>query len=192
MNRPEAERQIDPARQRKARIALIALAALFVLPFAAAAVLHLSGWKPSDTRNHGEMLQPLLDLRDLSLERADGSAYAWQPYDRVWQIAVVPTPDCAQACVDLVDGLDKVWQLQGRRADRLNVLWFGTLPADAKRFRTLVEMAPNAGLAARLTGLATQGRPNAYLIDPNGYVVLRYAQDFDVAHLREDVTRMLK
>ena len=192
MNQPKTDAPIDPVRQRRARMALIALAALFVLPFAAAAVLHLSGWKPTQTRNHGEMLQPLLDLRDLSLKRADGSVYAWQPYDRVWQVAVVATPDCAQVCVELVDGLDKVWQLQGRRADRLNVLWFGALPADAARFRTLIEMTPDAGLSARLPGLATQGRPNAYLIDPNGYVVLRYAQDFDVAHMREDVTRMLK
>lgn len=187
-----SSRSIDPARRRRTRLALIGLFALFVLPFAAAALLHLSGWRPTQTRNHGELLSPVVDLRDLALQRANGSTYAWEPFERRWQIAVLATPDCGQDCIDLIEGLDKVWQLQGRRADRLDVLWFGPVPEGAVHFRRFVPMRPDTTLAARLPRVATHGRPNAYLIDPSGYAVLRYDADFDVAHLREDVTRMLK
>lgn len=31
-----------------------------------------------------------------------------------------------------------------------------------------------------------------YVIDPNGFVVLRYAPDTDLAGLREDLARLLK
>lgn len=191
MNTP-LEPSIDPVRRRRSRLMLVGVFALFTLPFLAAAVLHLSGWKPTDTRNRGELLSPMVQLEDLQLERADGTPYAWAPYDRRWQVAVVATPGCAQVCVELIDGLDKVWQLQGRRADRLDVLWFGAVPEGAVPFRRFVPMLPNAELAARLPGLATQGRPNAYLVDPNGNVALRYGADFDVADLREDAARMLK
>lgn len=189
---PATPPAVDPARRRRARIGLIALFALFVLPFLAAATLHLSGWRPTDTRNHGQMLSPLVPLDDLALQRADGSAYAWEKYERRWQVLVVAPSGCAQACVDLIAGLDKVWQLQGRRADRLDVMWFGPVPEGALRFRRFVPMREDPALAARLPGLATSGAPNAYLVDPAGYVVLRYDAGFDVAQLREDAARMLK
>lgn len=177
--------------QTRSRFLLLLLAALFAAPVLVAVLLHASGWEPSRTRNHGELLRPALDLRDAALRRADGSPYAWEPEARRWRIVVVPTADCPD-CAGLVAGLDKVWQLQGRRADRLDVLWFGPLPAGAQPFRRLVLMQPDAAFAARLPRLATQGAPNAYLLDPQGFLALRYEPGFDVAHLREDVAQLLK
>ena len=183
---------IDPARRRRNRIMLVLLALMFLLPVGGASLLHLSGWRPEHTRNHGELLAPPLVLADLTLHRADGSVYAFAPQERRWQIAVVPTPDCGARCTELVAGLDKVWRLQGRRADRLQVLWFGPVPADAVPFRTFVPMRPDAALAARLPGLIEAGAPSLYLIDPSGFLVMRYAPDFDLAGLRADITHLLK
>ena len=186
------ELPIDPARRRRNRIMLVLLALIFLLPVGGASLLHLSGYRPEHTRNHGELLAPPVALTDLSLHRGDGSAYAFVPQERRWQIAVVPTADCAARCTELIAGLDKVWRLQGRRADRLQVLWFGPVPADATAFRTFVPMQPDAALAARLPGLAETGAPSLYLIDPSGFLVMRYAPGFDLAHLRADVTHLLK
>ena len=126
------------------------------------------------------------------LQRADGTAYAWEPVERRWRIAVVAPSDCTQACVELIAGLDKVWQLQGRRADRLDVLWLGPVPDGAIAFRRFVPMPRDEGVAAQLPRLARTGAPNAYLVDPRGFVALRYPPGFDVAHLREDVAHLLK
>ena len=186
------EPSIDPARRRRNRIMRVLLALIFLLPVGAASLLHMSGYRPQHTRNHGELLSPPLALADLSLQRADGSAFAFAPQERRWQVAVVPTPDCGARCTELIAGLDKVWRLQGRRADRLQVLWFGPVPADAVAFRTFVPMRPDAAFAARLPGLATRGAPSLYLIDPSGFLVMRYAPDFDLADVRADVTHLLK
>lgn len=186
------ETPVDPALRRRNRIMLVALALIFLLPVAGASLLHLSGWRPGHTRNHGELLPAPLALADLTLRRADGSRYAFAPQERRWQIAVVPTPDCGVRCTELIAGLDKVWRLQGRRADRLQVLWFGSVPADAVPFRTFVPMQPDEAFAARLPELARTGAPSLYLIDPSGFLVMRYAPDFDLAHLRADVTHLLK
>lgn len=174
------------------RLVLVALAALFAAPLLGAILLHASGWEPSRTRNHGELLRPAIGLGDLPLRRADGTVYAWEPGERRWRIAVVAPRECAAACTDLVAGLDKVWQLQGRHADRLDVLWFGPVPESAQPFRRFVPMRPDEAMNARLPGLRHDGAPAAWLVDPAGYVALRYPPGFDLAHLREDVARMLK
>ena len=186
------ETPFDPALRRRNRIMLVALALLFLLPVGAATVLHLSGWRPAHTRNHGELLAPPVALGGLALQQADGTAYPWAPRERRWHIAVVPPADCGAQCTELVAGLGKVWQLQGRRADRLNVLWFGPVPEDAALFRTFVPMRPNAELSVLLPGLATSGAPSLYLIDPTGFLVMRYTPGFDLAKLRADVTQLLK
>lgn len=178
--------------QNRSRLMLLVLAALFAAPLVGAIVLHASGWQPASTRNHGELLRPAIDASDLELLRADGSRYDWQPAARRWRVAVVPPSGCTQECSALIDGLDKVWQLQGRRADRLDVLWFGPVPPDATPFRRFVPMQRSDALAARLPRLPTQGAPGAYLVDPAGFVALRYAPGFDVAHLRADVAQLLK
>ena len=178
--------------QTRSRLILLLLVLLFAAPITVAIVLHASGWEPSQTRNHGELLRPALDIRDVALHRADGSDYPWEPGERRWRIAVYPPADCTQACVELIDGLDKVWQLQGRRADRLDVLWFGKVPEDAVAFRRFVPMRADEALLARLPQNATSGAPSAFLIDPSGYLAMRYAPGFDVAHVREDVARLLK
>jgi hypothetical protein len=178
--------------QTRSRLVLLLLVLLFAAPITVAIVLHASGWEPTQTRNHGELLRPALDIRDLVLHRADGSVYAWEPAERRWRIAVYPPTNCTQACVDLIAGLDKVWQLQGRRADRLDVLWFGPVPEGAVPFRRFVPMQSDEAVRSRLPGNAESGNPSAYLIDPSGYVALRYAPGFDVANVREDVARLLK
>jgi hypothetical protein len=178
----------------RSRLVLLLLIALFAAPVVAAIVMHAIGWEPSETRNNGELLQPPVDLRDLTLRRADGSVYEWEPRARRWRVVVMPTAECVAACVALIEGLDKVWQLQGRRADRLDVLWFGALPPNAVSFRRLVTMQQDASLQARLPQ-ATTGEgatPAVYLVDPSGFLALRYAPGFDVAGLREDVSRLLK
>lgn len=187
-----SEPPVDPAIRRRNRTILVALALLFGVPFLAAGVLTLLDWRPAHTSNHGILLDPPVKLSDLSLYQADGRPYAFAPQERRWQLAVVPTPDCGQSCVDLIAALDKVWRLQGRRADRLQLLWFGPVPAAATPFRTLVPMRPEAALEERLPGLAASGAPSLYLIDSFGFLVMQYAPGVDAADLRADIAKVLK
>jgi cytochrome oxidase Cu insertion factor (SCO1/SenC/PrrC family) len=183
----------DKTRTRS-RMVLLLLAALFAAPLVVAIALHASGWEPSITRNRGELIEPVVDLRDLTLHRADASEYAWEPQARRWRVVVLPDVDCSAACSTLIADLEKVWQLQGRRADRLDVLWFGMLPDDATSFRRLIEMQPDAELRARLPEnlVDEAGSPAAYLVDPSGFLAMRYAPGFDPGGMREDVARLLK
>lgn len=182
----------SPRALWRSRTLLLLVAAMFLGSFAIAATLFFSGWQPGATRNFGNMLSPYPQLQDLPLALADGEPYAWQPEKRHWHILVLPPANCDRACGSLLDALHRVWYSEGRHADRLQVLWFGALPAQAPQFSGLRVMHPEPALPTRLPEVAgPQGVP-VYLVDPNGYVVLHYPAGFNPSELRKDLGRLLK
>jgi len=173
MNAPQ------PVQQRnRNRAMLIAIFVIFLGSFFFAGALRFSGWRPSGLKNHGELLQPPADLRNLAPTLVDGSAYPWNPVERTWRIVVAPPADCAEACVKLARQIDLVWQLFGHDANHVHVLWMGEPPAALPR-------VDDIGSAGR------RGVP-VYVVDPNGFAILRYAPGFDPGDLRSDVARLLK
>ena len=118
----------EPRRERRNRMMLIAIFAIFFGSLFVAGALRFSGWRPAGTKAHGEMLQPPGDLRAVVPKLADGGDYAWNPRARLWRIALAPPADCIEACIKLAHDLDTVWQLTGQDADHVHVLWIGTPP----------------------------------------------------------------
>lgn len=171
---------------------LIALAVLFFGSMLLAGVLRFSGWQPASMRNHGELLKPPADLRALVPLRADGQPYAWTPAERVWRIALAPPASCTQQCVTLSAELDKVWQLLGHRADKVEVLWIGAPPAGLPPMPALRVLRDDARLRQALPRANDAAGVPVYVIDPNGFVILRYAPGFDPAGLRADLVKLLK
>lgn len=180
-----------PSKTRS-RLTLLLVAMFFLGSFGVAAALFFGGWKPGHTRNFGQMLDPYPRLQDLALVRADGSAWQWRPVEREWHVIVAPPAGCGAPCAQMLAALHRVWYSEGRHAERLKVLWFGDLPADAPVFSGLVAMRPDPALQARLPDVARADALPVYLADPNGYLVLRYAPGFDPSHLRKDLGRVLK
>lgn len=184
-------------QQRRNRIMLLAIFVIFFGSLFVAGVLRFSGWRPASTKNHGELLQPSGDLRNVVPRLADGGDYHWDPATRLWRIAVAPPADCIDACIKLGHDLDTVRQLTGQEADRVQILWIGTPPAAMSRVAALRVLQSSAALRAGLprlqptAGEDPRGVP-VYVIDPNGFVILRYAPGFDPAGLRADLAKLLK
>lgn len=179
-------------QDRRNRLLLLTLLLLFFGSLLFAGVLRFSGWRPAATRNYGELLQPPGDLRRLAPRLADGSGYDWNPRARIWRIALAPPADCRDACLALARDLDTVWRLSGRHAERVQVLWIGTPPAGSVRNRALQVLQPDPALRAGLPRSADPRGVPVYVIDPNGFVILRYAPGFDPAGLRADMAKLLK
>jgi hypothetical protein len=181
-----------PQRNRN-RFALIAIFAIFFGAFALAGILRFSGWRPIGMKNHGELLQPPGDLRAITPHLADGSVYAWDPIRRTWRILVAPPENCGQACATLASEIGIVRQLFGRDAGHVDVLWLGALPASTARDQTFVALRddPTLGRSPLPRPVDPAGVP-VFVVDPNGFVVLRYAPGFDPSHLRQDLSRLLK
>ena len=160
-----------------------------------AGVLRFSGWRPEGSKNRGEMLQPYGDLRGYVPTLARGDAYRWNDEPRIWRIAAIPR-DCdgarADPCTRLLADLDKVWRLMGKDADRVHILWAGAVPRGLVLPGEVRVLRADDGLRAGLVRWDDAGGDAAWLVDPNGFVVLRYAPGFDPGDLRTDLARLLK
>lgn len=171
---------------------LVGLFALFFGTVFGAGILRFSGWQPAGHKNHGLMLQPPADARDLAPSLADGGRYDWKPAERRWRIVAAPAPGCAQACTQLATDLDKVWQLFGHNATDVDILWIGDYPADAPRHSALRVVRADDPLRTRLPQVDDAAGTPVYVIDPHGFVILRYAPGFAPGHLRTDVAKLIK
>jgi cytochrome oxidase Cu insertion factor (SCO1/SenC/PrrC family) len=191
-----------PQDVRRNRGMLLLIVALFFGSMLLAGILRFSGWRPAGTKNFGELLSPPGDLRTLTPRLADGRAYAWEPSERRWRIAVAPPAECANACARIAQQIDVVWQLMGKDADHVDVLWLCAdatcdVPAPLARESSLRRVQADAAFRAGLprsavdTGTLAHGLP-VYVIDPNGFVILRYAPGFDPAGLRADLAKLTK
>jgi hypothetical protein len=181
------------ARQRsRNRLVLVAIFAIFFGALALAGILRFSGWRPAGMKNHGELLQPPGDLRAVTPTLLTGGTYRWHPVERIWRIVVAPPADCGRPCVALAKQLDLVTQLFGADADRVHILWIGNAPDAFLKTRAARGLRDDPALRRGLPRVDDLAGVPVYVIDPNGFVILRYAPGFDPSHLRQDMSRLLK
>ena len=178
-------------RQRGRRVLLL-IFAMFFGSMALAGVLRFSGWMPQVNRNHGQLLEPPVDLRQDRLQLADGTDYVWNPGERTWRVLLAPAAGCAQECVTLSHQLDTVWRLFGHNADNVEILWLGTPPEQALATPAVRVLRPSPTVRAQLPGVDDPAGTPVYVVDPNGFVMLRHAPGFDPGGLRADLARLLK
>jgi hypothetical protein len=180
------------ATRNRNRALLIGIFALFFGSMLVAGLLRFSGWRPEGMKNHGELLEPPVDLREVVPHALDGDEYHWESTARIWRIVVAPPATCAAECEKLAHDIDVVWQLFGKDADRVHVLWLGPFPDDAPRPATLVLLGDDDALRMGLPRVDDPNGTPVYVLDPNGFVVLRYPPGFDPGGLRTDLSRLLK
>ena len=183
------------AIRRRNRNMLVGLFVLFFGGMLVAGLLRFSGWRPEGTKNKGELLQPYGDLRGYTPTLANGGPYGWKDEPRIWRIVAMPR-DCATTraadCKRLLADFDKVWRLMTKDADRVHVLWAGEMPPGVTAPEEVRLIRADDGLRAGLVRSDDPAGDAAWLVDPNGFVVLRYAPGFDPGDLRSDLARLLK
>jgi len=202
MTRPDLSPAPDRQHRNRNRVMLLAIFALFFGSLIVAGVLRFSGWRPAGMKNKGELLQPPADLRAQTPKLLDGGDYRWTPINRTWRITVAPPADCGAECTKAATDIYKVWELLGREAARVDVLWLCATtpcapPTDAPKLANLRLLQADPGLRAqlpRVDQVAYQGGRGVpvYVIDPNGFVILRYAAGSDPGDLRSDLAKLLK
>ena len=194
MNAPQPPPAVSTRERNRNRGLLILIVVVFFGSAIVAGALRFSGWRPEGMKNHGELLQEPGDLRGVVPRLEGGGEYAWNPVERTWRILVAPPAECVDACVTLSQDLDKVWRLFGHNADHVHILWVGAPPEGTLRNRVWHVVEPDPALSAQLPRVDEGGVAGApvYVVDPNGFVILRYAPGFDPGHLRTDMARLLK
>jgi cytochrome oxidase Cu insertion factor (SCO1/SenC/PrrC family) len=191
----------EPARVdvNRGRRQFVMLVAVFVLPMLAAILLALSGWRPVATRNHGTLVEPAQDFRAERAVLASGEPVVWNSADGIWHIVVRAPSGCGAPCARMVDSLQRVWIGLGSDAAHAAVLWTGDVDAAT---RDALTRFPQARVATLDTALLPPATPpvagdalaplGVWLVDPNGYLVMRYDAGFDPIGLRADLRKLIR
>src|SRR5690625_6887646 len=109
LGRPELEK----VRQKMKHATFLAVLAVFFLPVFSAVAL-TSGWfswHSSRTKNHGELIQPPLELPGFSINTVSGTTVSRDDLKDRWQLLHYQPQACKKDCMDAL-----YWMRQVRRA----------------------------------------------------------------------------
>lgn len=180
----------EPKRGRRV---LLVVGLCFAAPFLASLLLNKLGWMPSGRRNYGELLTPPLPLNPVQLD--GGAAFAWKtPPEWYWTLLVRIPEQCISDCRSQLDLVANLRTALARNAIKLRIAVVDPLP-DGAALRSEAGVYPLAQPAEASIDSALprpRQRPRLALVDPNGFVVLRYSEDADYTGVRKDLGKLLK
>lgn len=179
-------------RKSRHRLLLIVLVLAFATPVLVAAWLQRTGWMPSNSKNYGELTSPPLPMPAADL--ADGSAFVWKTPDWYWTLLVRLPVDCAAACRSDLLGLPRLRESLGRHATQLRIAIIdepGRIGAETLQGQGIY--APRIAADGIDPLLADpRGAIRLALVDPNGFLVLRFPESADPAQVRSDLQRLIR
>ncbi len=189
MNRP------DPTLQRRGRLKLLLVFAVFAAPAIIAAALVAIGWQPG-AHGHGQPVTPERNLFDEQLQvRLDnGQSWPWRDSEPRMTLVALAGPDCAAGCLQALTAMAKARVMLNRNQSRLRLLYLGQPPAGAGR----EAMANYWQLGRDVQGRLASYRPttadtvSALLVESNGTALAYYPAGFDPAGLLQDLRKVIK
>jgi len=190
---------IDPELHRRNFRTVFALGGLFLLPLLLSFWLYYGvHWHPLGTTNHGELIEPLRPLPDVTLTDADGVAQS-HVFQGKWTLVYVGSGRCDADCrttlvfmrqtrLSLNNEMTRVQRVLLASADccersylSANHLGLRALDASQPAAQPLLAQFPADGRAQTL-----------YVVDPLGNLMMRYDARLPPRGLLEDLKRLLQ
>ena len=197
------------------RLALLIIAALFVLPLVLAWLMYSGSvdFKPGSTRNLGKLVVPPVpidwkvtvrqaDEADLTAEFEQGGGI----FNELWVILRPVPADCADSCLKKVTDLRQIHRASGRQQLRIHLALLLDDASPADQAQSLLAIYPQYHLIRDPSGLlrealeriqqnlSGQGGParGVYIIDPLGNIMMYYEDGSEPGFIKQDLKRLLK
>lgn len=167
---------------------------LFIAPMLGAWLLYHSHWQSDQkTLNHGELINPPLELSQLNLLNPDGQDFNQSKLRGKWLMLYV---SAGMRDAQLEQNLYKMRQIRtatGKDMNRIQCVLLSFKQQDQSEetnqsfttdYASILHLITSPTLALPSTSL--------YLVDPLGNVMMRYNSDTPLAHIFKDLTRLLK
>ncbi len=182
------------------RTAILAVFALFLVPVLLATLMHSQwlDWQPAGGRNHGDLIQPVIEMDDFAIHDARG-----QPVTRAdlldrWQLVHVDSRPCDEACLENLYWLRQVRRAQDRHQPDIGLVFISNHDQDEATIEAIAALADDllvltgAPAAEVLDQFPQDGREGGfYIIDPMANIILQYPADTDHNGIRRDLRRLL-
>ena len=176
------------------RVKLLLIASGFALPIVAS-FLAYHFLRPEPTGNYGELLLPPQQVTAQRFEKLDLQGWDFGELRGRWALVASDSGACGEACIGKLTTLRQVQHALGRRAARVARVFVvdDVIAPDPRAFEpfegTIVAITPK-GLV--LAPGAANDRAHVYLVDPKGYVMMRWPAAADRKRMLRDLERLLK
>jgi hypothetical protein len=186
--------------RRSGRRKLVLLAAIFLLPLAAAMWLNFSSWRPASGTQHGELIDPPRPLPEVVLMLPDGRATSPKLLRGAWFLVYLGDGPCAEQCAATLAEMRRVRLALDKDAARVRRVLLHTgdccgpdfhalrdqdllvLAASGHEGRTLLELFPRA----------PDRDASIYIVDPLGNLMMRHPATGAASGLLKDLERLLR
>ncbi len=171
---------------------MIGVMAVFLLPVLAALLLSQSNWRPHKTRNSGTLVEPPRSVIATIVTLADGGKLDWHDPQMRWTLLALPGAQCGDECRTRLDEALRMRLTLGRNATRLRVVYLGpALPQDFIVARAPLQAGSDAAGAFSAERAHGNDALALALVDPNGWLMLRYPDGYSAQGLRNDIQQII-
>ncbi len=183
----------------RGRWVLAGIFALFFIPVLAAWLLNVEtpDWLPSAKTNHGELIRPPLPFPTAGLQSGGTAPIRSALLHGKWTLVYVEPSSCLADCARAVYRMRQVRHALGKdmqRIQRMLVSASGNLEETRRKIRLYDKSIAIISAKPDWFSRATFVRPNMeiYLVDPQGFLILSYADNADPSGVISDLKRLLK
>lgn len=190
------ERIDNPAEataRKRNRWMLVGVVAVFIVPILIALAFNLAGWEPKGTKAYGTLIDPPHQVDAVPVTLAAGDKLVWRNPQWQWTLLALPGANCARQCQTALADLVRMRATLGRNAGRLRLVYLGpALPAEA--MTALVPLQAGIDDANAFADLRAKGDDALALalVDPGGFLMMHYAEGYDLAGVRRDLPKVVK
>lgn len=189
----------DPHDVRQARIQLLGLVAVFVVPLLVATAWYLTGAHGAPTAStHGDLIDPVQALEPFEVPRASGEAFNLEQMRGHWTLLQTVGADCDTACQERVYYTRQIHDALAQdrvRVRRVALAFAGTNTAGLAELMDdhpdliVLEGASRGALMGQLPD--PRSSATVYLVDPLGNVMLRFGTEVAPDAILDDVEHAL-
>ena len=180
----------------RARLTMLALLAVFVLPLLLAWGFAMGpfDWQPQSNLNYGVLLQPPLQLNSFGVMPATGAALTMNAIARDWFVVVLHNGPCPVSCQASLEAAERIQIAVGRDTDRVSLalLSNGAITATPPRENLWLAADLELSQALRQASGEPQFEAKFLSVDYRGYVVLMYPPSEEGLGVLEDLKRLLR
>lgn len=183
------------------KLVILGVFALFLAPALLAVLLNSQwfDWRPAETKNHGELIEPPPRLPEFKLTDAEGEVLSRDHLLERWHlIHYTGERACGEDCLEALYWLGQVRRAQDRHQPEVALLLVTTEPLDASAREAIAEIEAPIRILAGADGRTFAGyldepaeTPVRYILDPRAHIILRYTADSDFNGMRRDLGRLL-
>ena len=185
------------------RLTLIGLFAIFFIPILVAwwMTVHPGHWRPNATVNNGTLVEPTRSVFAAGLTHLDGRTYGADFFRQGWTLVLIGSTPCRDRCEMRLAKMRQARLALGKDMDRVRRLYAALKMSEPARVAELQRAHPGLNMARANPQWLTPfkldtGGPDEtsgiYLVDPEGRLMMHYAEEVAAEGILRDLQRLLK